>query len=121
MLVYREQRRRERPATLFAALREQLDGLAPSMDGGHDRVVRLLIDVGVLETGLADAIHAGTDRMHPVTGALRAASVSAGHLLWHSWHGRAEAIAPWIARARAALGAAETAPLPDEIETRIPE
>jgi hypothetical protein len=121
MLVYREQRAQERPAPLLAAARRRLDGLAPAQAGAHDRVVGLLIALGVLEAGLADALHEPADTLHPVTGALRAASVAAGHLLWLSWHGRSDGAAQWIDRARAALAAVEPEVLPERIETRVPE
>jgi hypothetical protein len=121
MLVYREQRAQERPATLLDAVWKRLDGLAPAQAGAHDRIVSLLIALGVLEAGLADAVHEHADTLHPITGALRAASVAAGHLLWLSWHGRSDGTAPWIGRARAALGAVDPEVLPDRIETRVPE
>jgi hypothetical protein len=121
MLVYREQRAQERPAPLLAAARKRLDGLAPTQAGAHDRVVGLLIALGVLETGLADALHTDADTLHPITAALRAASVAAGHLLWLSWHGRSDGAAAWIGRARRALDAVDPEVLPERIETRVPE
>ena len=90
MLVYREQRREEQTAQLLGALRTELAGLTSSSADVHDRSVRVLIDLGVLEAALADAVHPETDGLHPLTDALRRASIAAGHLLWHSWHGGRE-------------------------------
>ena len=121
MLVYREQRRQADPRVLLATLRECLDELAPSHGDVHDRVVRVLMAVGTLETGIADAVHGEADCLHPLTGALRRASVAAGHLLWHAWHGNHESLRPWTARAQAALASLEAADLPATVETRVPE
>ena len=121
MLVYREQRARDDPLRLLAELRRDLEGLAPGPRGVHDRVVRVLIALGVLEAAMADALDDEADTLHPVTEALRRASVAAGHLLWHAWHGNDESLRPWAARARAALASVETAALPARVETRVPE
>jgi hypothetical protein len=121
MLVYREQRARADPLVLLASLRECLDDLAPDHGDVHERIVRVLLAVGALESGIADVIHGEADSLHPVTGALRRASVAAGHLLWHGWYGQHELLKPWAARARAALASVEAADLPSTIETRVPE
>ena len=121
MLVYREQRRRERPVRLLADVRRQLDALAPAHPGAHDRTVRLLIDVGVLEAAVADAIHAEADALHPVTAALRRAAMATGHLTWHSWRGAVHDMASWVERAGVAIGAVEGVALPDEVESSVPE
>jgi hypothetical protein len=121
MLVYREQRSREDPLRLLASLRERLDDLTPAQADVHDRVVRVLMAAGALEAGIADAIHGEVDSVHPVTGTLRRASVAAGHLLWHAWHGSHESLRPWATRARAALTSLEAAALPAAVETRVAE
>jgi hypothetical protein len=121
MLVYRDRRVQDDPQRLLASLREGLDRLAPRHAGAHDRVVRLLITLGVLEAGIADAVHGEADTLHPLTGALRRASVATGHLLWHAWHGHHESMASWAALARAALTSLEAAVLPATIETRVAE
>jgi hypothetical protein len=121
VLIYRERQERESPARLLRVARERLAGLAPGHAGIHDRVVALLIDLGVLESAVADAVHPHADAPHPVTGALRAASVAAGHLLWHSWRGQVAEMPAWAARAAIALGAAERGGLPAEIAPSVPE
>jgi hypothetical protein len=121
MLVYREQRREEQTAQLLGALRTELAGLTSSSADVHDRSVRVLIDLGVLEAALADAVHPETDDLHPLTDALRRASIAAGHLLWHSWHGGREWLGPWAARLRAAIGAVGALAAPTRIETSVPE
>ncbi|HEX6617875.1 MAG TPA: hypothetical protein VF046_16340 [Gemmatimonadales bacterium] len=121
MLVYREQRREAQPARLLGALRDDLAALTPSSADVHDRAVRILIDLGVLEAALADAVHSEADGLHPLTDALRRASVAAGHLLWHSWHGGREWLGPWAARLHAAIGAVGALAAPARIETSVPE
>jgi hypothetical protein len=121
VLIYRERHERESPGRLLRAARARLGSLAPAHSGAHDRVVALLIDLGILETGVADAMHADADTLHPVTGSLRAASIAAGHLLWHSWREQAEAMPAWTTRVETALGAAERGALPEEITSSVPE
>ena len=121
MLVYREQQHREPAACLWRTVRDRLTNLAPAHAGTHDRTVALLIDMGVLEAALTDALHPETDDLDSVTRALRAASVATGHLLWHSWRGDADAMRPWIERARAALDVAQGSATPEEITCRVPE
>lgn len=121
MRVYRAQHRQEEPGRLLAAIRDGLTRLAPRHAGVHDRVVRLLIALGELEAGVADSLHAEADAPHPVTAALRHASVAAGHLLWHSWHGQHEALNAWAVRVRGALATIEAATLPRTIVTSVPE
>jgi hypothetical protein len=121
VIVYREQRRREDPSRLLALIREDLASLSPGHAGAHDRVVQVLIGLGVLESAVADAMHPEAEGQHPLTAALRRASVAAGHLLWNVWHGQHEALHPWAARLRAALTSVEAASLPTVVETRVPE
>ncbi|HUR95812.1 MAG TPA: hypothetical protein VMY76_14610 [Gemmatimonadales bacterium] len=120
MLVYRDRHCRVRASQMLADALYQLERIAPGHAGAHDRAVRLLIDVGVLEAGVADAIHADADSLCPVTDRLRAASVAAGHLTWHSWRGSHDEMARWLDRLRVALGA-PAGELPAEIETSVPE
>jgi hypothetical protein len=121
MLVYREQRREARPAAMLAGARTALDDLSIASPDRHDRIVRLLIEFGQLESAVADSLSPEADAPHPLIGLLRAASVAAGHMIWHSWRGRPDAIAPWIGRARAALDAAECRTLPDTVTVTVPE
>jgi hypothetical protein len=121
MQVYRAQHRQEEPGRLLAAIHDDLTHLAPRHAGAHDRVVRLLIALGELEAGVADSLHAEADAPHPVTAALRHASVAAGHLLWHSWHGQHEALSAWAARVHGALVTLEAATLPRTVVTGVPE
>jgi hypothetical protein len=121
MLVFRECRRAEDPRLRLQHIRLALDRLAPGHAGLHDRVVELLIGLGVLESGVNDAMHPDADGTDPISGALRAASVAAGHLLWHSWRGRPAALGPWVARTRAALDIVDEETLPASIEVSVPE
>jgi len=121
MLVYREQQRTARPAAMLASARTALDDLSNAPPDRHDRIVRLLIELGRLESAVADGLCPEADAPHPLAGLLRAASVAAGHLAWHSWCGRPDESAPWIARARAALDAAGRRTLPEKVIDTVPE
>jgi hypothetical protein len=98
-----------------------MDALAAAGARRHDRIVRLLIDLGQLESAVADALNPEADAPHPLIGSLRAASVAAGHMAWHSWHGRHDAILPWVDRARLALDAAAHRMLPQRVTVTLPE
>ena len=56
----------------------------------HDDIVSLLIDLGMLETAVADALFPKSDGECATTIALRQASVSTGRLLRHSWRAERE-------------------------------
>jgi hypothetical protein len=121
MLVYREQRSSARPDLLLGAARTRLTDLLASDEGLHDRCVRLLIDLGALEAAVADELCPERDDLHPLLGALRSASLAAGHLVCHAWRGHRAAMAAWAERARAALGAAERHQLPRQVHLTVPE
>jgi hypothetical protein len=120
MLVYREQRQHERPALLLADVRHQLAALGPACGDAHDRAIRLLIDLGVLEAGVMDAVCPEEDALSPQAH-LRRASIDAGHLVWHSWQGDVENRQRWVARLATTLGCLHAAQLPDLVEIRVPE
>jgi hypothetical protein len=54
VIVYREQRTPADPREAFRALSRRVDRLPRTSD--HDTVVGLLIDIGVLEAGVLDAL-----------------------------------------------------------------
>jgi hypothetical protein len=121
MLVYRDQRSPARPELLLAAARAGLTGLLATADGLHDRCVRLLIDLGTLEAAVTDQLCPQHDELHPLAGALRAASVAAGHLVCLAWRGQREAMSGWTERVQTALDAAGRHELPRRVELTVPE
>ena len=121
MLVYREQRRMARPADLLLESRRQLLALAPGHQGARDRVLRVLIDVGVLEAAIADEACPDVETLAPGLAVWRHASVLAGHLAWHSRRGDSEAMRRWAVQLDQALGRLADLPLPEHLVTRVPE
>jgi len=121
VLVYREQRHSISPRTWSRDIQSLLDALAATSSDPHDRVVRVLIDLGVLEAGLADHLCSEDDDFHPLLEPFREASVAAGHLLYHTWRHSPEPIDGWIERVRAAVRRGSHAELPDEVEASVPE
>src|SRR5690242_5094392 len=121
MLVYREQARSVQPAAMLAGGRGTLDQLAACSGDPHDRVVGLLIELGMLESAVTDYLNPEVEHPHPLLELLRAATIATGHLLWHSWHGRRQAMDPWIARTRAAIDAARARMLPHRVTVNVPE
>ena len=121
MLVYREQRHSISPRSWLGGIRARLDELAAAASDRHDGAVGILIDLGVVETSLADHVCACEDELHPLLGPLREASVAAGHLLYHTWRESWESAGAWIERARAATARASSAELPHEVTASVPE
>lgn len=111
MIVYRADEEVADPRVLLRLCAEHAQGLAGGRPD-HDRVVELLIDLGVLEAAVADALCPEADADHPRLAELRAATVAAGRQLVASWDGRPVRSAPELGR----LG-----PLPPEVRVRIAE
>ncbi|MBA3345272.1 MAG: hypothetical protein H0T44_08220 [Gemmatimonadales bacterium] len=118
MIVYRDQRREADPALLLDELSERVCRLSLRPD--HDGVVSVLVELGVVETAVADALSVEADGWTPLQRTLRRATQAAGHLLWHSWH-ESRGLEEWRARLQGLLGAARGAELPAMVELRTPE
>jgi hypothetical protein len=121
MLVYREQHHGISPRAWLRSVQSLLDELATSQPARHDRAVRILIDLGVIEAALADHFCPRDDDLHPLLQPFREASVMAGHLLYHTWRRPRELPGAWIERAHVAVLQAVQAELPGEVEARVPE
>src|SRR5690349_20599200 len=94
MIIYRDQRSAADTRTLLARARSAIDEL--SATSSHQRIVELLIACGTLESALSDALFPEVDAVHPTIDLLRQASVAAGHMVWHSWHGQPHLIEMWV-------------------------
>ena len=111
MIVYRADEQVADPTTLLrhcAALARNLTAGRPD----HDDVTELLIDLGVLEAAVADALCPDADSDHPRLAELRAASVAVARLLVASWDGR---------DVGTTLDLGRIGPLPPEVRLRIAE
>jgi hypothetical protein len=121
MLAYREQRRQARPAGVLAAIRQAVRALASTEHEATDRAIRVLIDLGVLETAITDGVCADADALHPMLPPWRDASVAAGHILWHVRRGNTAGRRAWAKRAEQAIDRLTASALPEQVDTRVPE
>src|SRR4051794_7639622 len=103
MLIYREQRTVQDTTTLLSRIRTRLCDLPGAGDDRHDRIVTVIIELGLVEAGVADALHPEIDATDPISGTFRRASTAAGHLLWNSWRGHPQRLASWSAQLEALL------------------
>jgi hypothetical protein len=117
VIVYREQRSVTGPAEALRALGRRVEGLPSRPD--HDEVVGLLVDLGVLEAGIADALAPTEDGDEALGRELRRASVAAGHLVAASW--RREEAGRWRDVLGRRLDALAVLGLPEHVEVRVPE
>jgi hypothetical protein len=118
MIVYREDDEAADPAALIPKLMRRAAAIGNGATE-HDEIVSLLIDLGMLEAAVADAIFPELDGESATTLALRQATLISGRLLRHSW--RSE---PALARREARRLAAQLGQpiaLPAEVRLRVPE
>jgi hypothetical protein len=119
MIIYRDQRSAADTRTLLARARSALDEL--SATSSHQQIVELQIAFGTLESALSDALFPEVDAVHPTIDLLRQASVAAGHMVWHSWHGQPHLIERWVGLASRALSQVGGHALPKQVEISVPE
>jgi HAD superfamily hydrolase (TIGR01662 family) len=119
MLVYRSHRWSVRTDVELRALvrRFELVGAAPP----HPAIVSLLVDHGILETALADALCPDVDELLPPLQPLRLAAVALGRALAASWRASAVEAGTWLHRAGVELGRVNPAPLPQRLVCSVPE
>jgi hypothetical protein len=84
MIVFRDHDRTADPGPVLAGL------LAHARAAGSERdaLVELLIELGVLEAAIMDALFAEADGLSPLAAALRRASLLAGRMVHAAWKGR---------------------------------
>jgi histidinol-phosphate phosphatase family protein len=87
----------------------------------HDTVVSLLIDLGTIEAGVADALSPDVDAMLPMPATFRRASVAMGHALVSSWKRHAVDAGEQVREAVRELDRAAAMPLPEVIPCSVPE
>ncbi|HET8648589.1 MAG TPA: hypothetical protein VFL95_00995 [Gemmatimonadales bacterium] len=120
MIVYRRDSRRIDPRAALRSLAQQVDRWRTDPPD-HDAVTAALIDFGMIEAAVADAIAPEQDAIHPLARAMRQVARLTGHVFWHSCHGDAERLALWSASLRCELRDLLTQALPEQAQTTIPE
>src|SRR5215204_4740545 len=114
MIVYRDQRSRDDPRHAFSEVR-RLTRRYPSEAPSHDTARDALIASGRLEAAVADTLFPESDGVHPLVEAFRAATETAGHLLWHTWHQNARGAGAWWLRLARQLDSIDVRSLPAEV------
>jgi hypothetical protein len=120
MIVYRDQRSRADPHRLLLQLKTAANRWCTTAPD-HADAVELIIETGVLESAVADALFPERDGIHPLAQSLRQASIAAGHVLWHTWHGREAEAGQWGARLALSLREVPAHQLPRTVEVSVPE
>jgi hypothetical protein len=80
-----------------------------------------LIEIGKLESAVADAVFSDHDGIHPLTQSLRRASIDAGHVLWHTWQGQPPEARSWGCRLAQSLDAIPAHQLTSAVEISVAE
>lgn len=123
MLIYRSAEREDEPRRILDAVCAAACAASVPLarQPSHDRWVELLLDVGELESAVADAEMPDRDDLTPLAGSLRRVARLLGEVVLRSWDGDRDALA---AKAPALADAARSAallPLPDRLMLRVPE
>jgi hypothetical protein len=119
VIVYRDQRRRADPRELLLRLTRQVDRLPRRP--AHDTIVGLLIDLGALEAGVADALAPSEDDEGVTNRAFRLVALAAGYLLIASWEQREDDSSRWRTALEQRLHDCVDVPLPTVMDLRVPE
>jgi hypothetical protein len=119
MIVYRRQHREVEPAGLLRNLEH--DVLRLGSHPGHPEIVSLLIDLGVAESGVLDAVNPNLDDVSDLDGRFGAAALLAGHLLVTSWRGRRQDLAIRGAELAGQIDEIRSLPLPARCSISDPE
>lgn len=122
MIVYREPDATTDPRVLLADCRAQARALALAGRPDHDAVTGLLIDLGVLEAAVADALFPVADDVSPPAEALRGMSLAGGRLFRASWRAEAAPVLRSAARDLAVgLDRLTTESWPALVRPKVPE
>ncbi|MFL5515610.1 MAG: hypothetical protein ACJ8DJ_05605 [Gemmatimonadales bacterium] len=119
MIVYRETQRSVEPGRLLRELERSVAGLGARPS--HDAIVESLVDLGIAESAILDAIHPTSDEESELDRRFRTAAVSAGRLLVESWRGRKSSLQQRGAELLARIRAIRDLPLPSRCVTTVPE
>jgi hypothetical protein len=121
MIAYRHPSWTLAPAERLRALRSRAATLPTDAHSRHDHAVALLVDLGVLEAAVADALLPEADGPDPAVDRLRAATCAAGRLVAATWRDDTSACRRRHADLTGALDHAAELPLPARAEASDPE
>jgi hypothetical protein len=119
MIVYRDQHSCADPRLLLTKLRTRASSLIPQPT--HDSAVETLIELGIFESSVADAVFRKADGVHPLVTSLRRATLASAHVVWHTWHSAQDEASTWWNRLAAELANVDSNWLPNEVESTRPE
>lgn len=119
MIVYRNQESVVKTKECLAGLCDRFRELERRATIAYDDVEQLLIDFGIFESGLADALAGDMAMPCQETRTTRAAAVALGHLACSALHGRSGEY--WLERFGRALADLTGYLLPSRLRTSIPE
>ncbi|MBI3803670.1 MAG: hypothetical protein HY282_07890 [Nitrospirae bacterium] len=120
MIVYGGREERIDPADRLGRLQAQVDRLNVGLET-HDPVVALLIEWGVLESAVADALSPEIDIESPLLKRFREGARCVGHLFRLSLQRRSREVPLWIDRFCGILSEIAASPLPPRVVARTPE
>ena len=121
MIVYRDHKRLYKTADYMSDLRSLLARLSRSPPINHDLTVELLIDMGELESALAESLCQDHDFRSPAMSLFRKASTVAAHVFCASWERRSDAAMVWVARLAGMLDEISAFPIPPLVRVSVPD
>ena len=121
MLVYRSDRDPLVPVERAAFLAERLERATRRVGVPHDGIVDFLIDFGVLEAAIADALFPDADGLHPAAERMRRVGAALGAALRHSWRGEHGQVGTPLAEAARTVRALAADQLPEVAWSSVPE
>ncbi|HKU62248.1 MAG TPA: hypothetical protein VJQ44_13575 [Gemmatimonadales bacterium] len=119
MIVYRETRRSVEPDSLLADLERGVARLGARPP--HDAIVGTVVDLGIAESAILDAVHPVADDDCEPDRRFGGAALCAGHLLLDSSRGRWERLGMWTTELLTRIRATRDIPLPARCAVTVPE
>ena len=115
MLIYRSD---HDVVSAVGLLKRVSDRIAALRAPEHDEVISVFIELGELESAIADCLFPHRDGIHPLTDGLRSAALQSGHALISSWRGDSAARDRAIERLKERLDVLPRADLPQDVALR---
>ncbi|HBG47590.1 MAG TPA: hypothetical protein DDW94_11470 [Deltaproteobacteria bacterium] len=119
MIVYRKSEEEIETRHLAMEILRMAEGVKDGCT--HEAATELMIELGRLESGIADSLFHERDGVNEISAAMRKASTAAGHVFRASWEGRGAEVSSWSDVLTAQLVSILSMPLPGRIKTRLPE
>jgi hypothetical protein len=120
VLVFADHHHDDSASARVAALARTIHDVRAGTADTHDDLVSLLVELGAVEAGIADALQPDEETTHPVLVALRQASEALGLAVAASWSGR-QAPHDALQPAADALSRLTSAALPGSVSIRTAE